>query len=58
MIIVTKFSDAPALMGYVKKFVTLALSMLLSINADQNGPAVSQQSKRKKPLPLPPARSK
>ena len=58
MMIITKFIDAPVLMGYVKKFVTLALSMLLSINSEQNGPSASQQSKRKKPLPLPPTRSK
>lgn len=59
MMIVTKYIETPILMNYIKKFITLALSMLLSADPSlQPQASESQQSKRKKPLPLPPSRAK
>ena len=43
-------------MGYVQKFITLALSTL--INSNEQTVSGSQQSKRRKPLPLPPSRQR
>lgn len=59
MMIITRFIDSSVLMGYVKKFVTLALSMLLSMNSENQDSSEHQHvSRKKKPLPLPPSRSK
>lgn len=58
ILIVNRFIEFPILRGYVKKFITLALSTLLT-NSDPNQSAPgSQRAKRKKPLPLPPSRSR
>lgn len=57
MMIVYKFLDTPILMNYVKKFITLALSMLLSADPSLAvNTSESQRTKRRKPLPLPPSR--
>jgi len=57
MMIVTRFMEYPILMGYVKKFITLTLSTLLTAGSVHNNPE-SQQTRRRKPLPLPPSRAR
>jgi hypothetical protein len=58
ILIVNRFIEFPILRGYVKKFITLALSTLLTNNDQNQNAPESQRSKRRKPLPLPPSRSR
>lgn len=58
MMIITRFMEFPILMGYVKKFITLALSTLMTTNGAQRDTAESHRTKKRKPLPLPPSRSR
>jgi hypothetical protein len=55
MLIITKFMKFPLLMSYVSKFITLALSSLMTSPSQK---PESQQSRKRKPLPLPPSRNK
>ena len=56
IMIVSKYSDAPALMNYVKKFISLLLSSHPGLSSTAT--AESQRAKKRKPLPLPPSRQR
>ncbi|CAI2384566.1 unnamed protein product [Moneuplotes crassus] len=58
MIIVTSFMKYPLLMGYVQKFITLALSNILSSEEEVKMSLESQKARKRKPIPLPPSRAK
>lgn len=45
----------PLLVGYTKKFVTLALSTLIK---DDSPPPESAQSRKRKHIPLPPSKAR
>jgi hypothetical protein len=55
MLIISRFKQYPLLMGYTKKFITLALSTLIK---DDNPMPESQKTRKRKHIPLPPSRAR